>query len=113
LVSKQLDDAHWADRVSLHWLAYLARRIEGPAALSYLRRAYVELSRASQPPELAIELARALVACGDEAGIEMLRTAHTTAAEPAQRAALALELGRALGATNRVQEAFAVLFHGD
>jgi DNA-binding CsgD family transcriptional regulator len=82
---------------------------EGPAALPYLRRAYVELSPTSRPPELAIELARTLVACGDEAGIEMLRTAHATAAEPAQRAALALELGRALGAANRAQEACAVL----
>lgn len=82
---------------------------EGQAALPYLRRASAELPVERQPPELQLELARALVACGEEAGLEMLRTAHAAATEPAQRAVLALELGRALGAANRAQEAFAVL----
>jgi DNA-binding NarL/FixJ family response regulator len=82
---------------------------EGQAALPYLRRAGAELPAERQPPELRLELARALVACGEEAGIEMLRTAHAAAGEPAQRAVLALELGRALGTANRAREAFAVL----
>jgi DNA-binding CsgD family transcriptional regulator len=82
---------------------------EGQAALPYLRRASAELPVARQPPELRLELARALVACGEEAGVELLRTAHAAAPDPAQRAVLALELGRALGAANRAQQAFAVL----
>jgi DNA-binding NarL/FixJ family response regulator len=82
---------------------------EALAALPYLRRACAELSVEDQPPELRLELARALVACGEEAGLEMLRTACAAAPGPAQRAALALELGRALGAANRAREAVAVL----
>jgi DNA-binding NarL/FixJ family response regulator len=82
---------------------------EGQAALPYLWRASLELPVERQPPELRLELARTLVACGEEAGLEMLRTAHAAAPEPAQRAVFALELGRALAATNRGQEAFAVL----
>lgn len=101
------------DQASMEVLREAARHAiangEGRAALPYLRRASLELAAEDQPPELRLELARALISCGEEAGIEMLRTAQATAREPGQRATLALELGRALGAANRAREAFAVL----
>jgi DNA-binding CsgD family transcriptional regulator len=59
-----VDDAHWADLASLHWLTYLARRIEGLAILLVVaaRPAAGEAARALEviraaPATASIELA--------------------------------------------------------
>jgi DNA-binding CsgD family transcriptional regulator len=84
-------------------------RGEARAALPYLQRAGAELPAERQSPDLQLELAKLLVACGEESGIEMLRTALLTARDPRRRAVIALELSMALLAANRLDDATEVV----
>jgi DNA-binding CsgD family transcriptional regulator len=86
-----VDDAHWADKPSLRWLAYLTARLEGLPVLlvTTVRRgepgtplgsisAIVRAARLLQPSELSPEATEALVRgmLGDEASADFCESCH-------------------------------------